>query len=382
MEPQNNRNKAKWIICIVSVCILIYLGIQNIGVIAGAVSWIYGLFTPLLTGVALALILNVPMSFIESHLFQKCTKTIVVKLRRPIAYTMSLLVILGILVGVVWLVIPALFDVVNFFKDEVMNYANKISEYDFSNAPKNEFIDGLKKYIDSLNWNEILSTAMKKSSSLMNTAVGAISYLIDSIFNLFIAVIFSVYILFNKEKLKRNCKRMLNAWLPDKVSKYIIHVASVSNKIFHNFISGQTIEAIILGLLCTIGMLVLRIPYAPMIGALVGVTAIIPVVGALIGAIIGAFMILTVSPIKALIFLVFILVLQQLEGNVIYPKVIGSRVNLSAMWVLAAVTVGGALAGAIGMLIGVPSASVIYVLLREATQKREKAKKFSKKNKE
>ena len=168
----------------------------------------------------------------------------------------------------------------------------------------------------------------------------------------------------------------MKAWLPEKANTRISHITNVFVKVFKHFITGQTLEAIILGTLCMIGMAILRIPYAPMIGALVGVCALIPIVGAFVGTIVGAIMIVTVEPFKALIFIIFILVLQQIEGNLIYPRVVGSKINLPAMWVLAAVSVGGSLAGPVGMLLGVPTASAIYALIKEATENKEKQVKI------
>ncbi|MCD8327487.1 MAG: AI-2E family transporter [Ruminococcus sp.] len=205
----------------------------------------------------------------------------------------------------------------------------------------------------------------------LDTVIGTIGSVVGGIFDFFVAFVFSIYILFNKETLKKQCCRLIRAWLPKRFGEWFIHASSVLSCNLSSFITGQTIEAVILGSLCTIGMLILRIPYAPMIGALVGVTALIPVVGAFIGAGVGAFMILTVSPIKAVIFLIFIIILQQIEGNLIYPKVMGNRVNLPAIWILLAVTVGGSVAGPVGMLAAVPLASTIYILVREATEKRE-----------
>lgn len=181
--------------------------------------------------------------------------------------------------------------------------------------------------------------------------------------NLFMGLVFSIYVLANKEKLKRQTLRLIRVWFPQKFGSALVHAASVCNRSFRNFIAGQAIEAVILGMLSTIGMLILRLPYAPMIGALVGVTALIPIV--------GAFLILTVSPFKAFIFVVFLIILQQLEGNLIYPKMMGARINLPAIWVFAAMTIGGNLAGPVGMLLGVPAASAAYELLKEATIKRE-----------
>lgn len=206
----------------------------------------------------------------------------------------------------------------------------------------------------------------------MNTAVGTVSSVVTLFTNLIIAIIFAIYILVNKVKLKRQIVRLVNAWIPKKIGNWGLHATSVGVTIFRNFVSGQTIEAVILGSLCMLGMWILRIPYPATVGALVGVTAFIPVVGALVGTVVGAFMILTVDPGKALIFVIYLLILQQIEGNIIYPKVMGGKVNLPAMWVLAAVTIGGGIAGPFGMLLGVPVTSTIYVLVKEATENRER----------
>ena len=189
----------------------------------------------------------------------------------------------------------------------------------------------------------------------------------------FIGLVFAIYILANKETLKRQGSRLIHAWLPQRVGGGLLHVATVCSRIFRSFVAGQVTEAFILGFLCFIGMLLLGLPYAAMIGALVGVSALIPIVGAFIGMFVGIFMILTVSPLKALIFAIFLLVLQQVEGNLIYPKVVGSKMNLPGLWVLAAITIGGELAGPIGMLLGVPTFSALYTLLKEATANREAA---------
>ena len=210
-----------------------------------------------------------------------------------------------------------------------------------------------------------------QSGTFVNQAVGAASSFAGSLVTFFIGLVFAIYILSGKEKLKQQVCRLIHVWLPEKFGETLIHVSSVCSKTFRLFIAGQATEAIILGTLCMIGMAILRIPYAPMVGALVGVTALIPVVGAFVGTIVGAIMILTVDPFKAVVFVIFLLILQQIEGNMIYPKVVGSKIKLPAIWVLAAVTIGGNLGGPIGMLLGVPAASAAYALIKEATAKRE-----------
>ena len=373
--PEKRKVLSKWLIGIAAACILIFLGVQNIGIVAGAVSWVLGLIMPLILGLVFALILNVPMHFFESHLFSKTKKPFLKKIRRPLSYIISLVMIIGVLVGVVWLVIPELAGAVKLIVQSVIDMITRLNAMDKAELAELPFGSML---LDT-DWDKLLDTMQNwlknKSGSIVNTAVGTVSSLVGGIFDFFISFIFSIYILFSKEKLKSQVSRLVRVWLPRSFGEWLIHASHVASGNFRYFISGQSLEAVILGVLCMIGMLILDIPYAPMVGALIGVTALIPVVGAFIGTIVGAFMILTVEPIKAVIFVVFLLILQQLEGNLIYPKVMGSRVNLPAMWILAAVTVGGGIVGPIGMLLAVPVASTAYILIREATLQREKALK-------
>lgn len=380
LTPENRKKISKWIIGIATACILIYLGVQNIDFIGSAVSWGIKLILPLLLGIFFALILNVPVCFFERHLFKKSKKAVVQKLRRPIALVLSLVLIIGVFAGIVGLVIPELINAVKIIIQGAVELLDRLGDADAeSMLSKLPFGDVLYKNVlanYNINWDQIgnaLQTWLtEQGGNIMNTAVGTVSTLVSAVVNFIIALIFAVYVLFSKEKLKKQSDRLIKVWLPKKVGEWLIHAFSVGSGIFKSFVSGQTIEAVILGTLCIIGMLILRIPYAPMVGALVGVTAFIPVVGAFVGTAVGAFMILTVSPAKALVFVIYLLILQQIEGNIIYPKVMGSKINLPAIWVLAAVTIGGGLAGPFGMLIGVPVTSTIYVLLREETEKREK----------
>lgn len=368
---EKRKKLAKWLIGVVSACILIFLGVQNIGVVADAVSWVLGLIMPLLIGLAFALVLNVPMRFFEAHLWSKTKKKGFQKLRRSLSFLISLVLILGVLAGVVWLVIPELADAVKVIVLSVIDYVDQLS------AMSRDELSALPfgNVLVNTDWNKLVETLeswlKNQSGSIVNTAVGTLGSLVGGVFDFFVSFIFAIYILFSKEKLKTQIKRMIRVWLPKHIGDWSIHAVSVLKHNFHNFISGQSLEAVILSVLCMIGMWIFGFPYAPMIGALVGVTALIPVVGGFIGAGVGAFMILTVDPLKAVLFLVFIIVLQQLEGNLIYPRVMGSRVNLPGMWILAAVTVGGGIAGPIGMLLSVPIASTAYVLIKEATDQRE-----------
>lgn len=363
------RKITKWIIGVVTVCILIYLAIRHLDMIAVGISWLVGITFPILLGTVMALVLNVPMRPIEKHLHIKKEKA-----KRPLAIVLSLVLVLGIFIGIAFLVVPEIVNTVRLVAQIVMSGIDQAASWeqtlDFSQLPFGEYLQqvdidwtGLKNNLE--NW------TISQRNVLLQQAAGAVSSIAGGFMNFFIGLVFSIYVLANKEKLKRQALCLIHVWLPQKFGSALVHVVSVCNRSFRNFIAGQATEALILGMLCTIGMLVLRLPYAPMVGALVGVTALIPIVGAFIGTIVGAFLILTVNPFKALIFVIFLLILQQIEGNLIYPKVMGARINLPAIWVFAAVTVGGNLAGPVGMLLGVPAASAAYELLKEATSKRE-----------
>ena len=363
LSKEQMKKLSKWLIGIVTACILVYLGIQHIGVVASAVSWIVDLIWPLILGFFFALILNVPLRFFETRIWKKTNRPILQKLRRPVSFIISLLVILAVIVGVVLLVIPELVNAIKVISQSVMGLINELSAMDEAELAELPFGNVLL----SIDWDELLNSLQTwlkdQSGNIMDTAFGTIGSIVGGVFNFFMAFIFAIHVLFGKEKLKKQATRLIQAWFPKGFGSWFIHAASVANTNFRNFVSGQTLEAMILSSLCIIGMLILRLPYAPMIGALVGVTAFIPIV--------GAFMIFTIDPIKAVIFVIFLLILQQVEGNIIYPRVMGSRVNLPGIWILAAVTITGGIAGPAGMLLSVPISSTIYVLVREATQKRE-----------
>ncbi len=371
LSKENRKKLALWIIGIIAVCSLIFLGVQNIGTVANAVKWVVRLLSPFVIGCGIALVLDVPLQFFERHLFTKTKNRLLQNIRRPLCFAISILIILGIVFGVIMLVIPELVDAVKVIVGIVTDFVNKLlamSEEELLELPFGE-------YLLNTDWKNLLTSAQNwlknQGGALVNTAFTTIGSVVTAVVNFGVGFVFAVYILLSKDKLSRQIIRLVNAWLPRKAGKIVRHTAVVASENFRNFISGQTLEALILGGLCMVGMLILRIPYAPMVGALVGVTALIPVIGGFIGAGIGAVMILTQSPVKALMFVIFLIVLQQLEGNLIYPRVMGSRVNLPAMWILAAVTLGGSIGGPLGMLLSVPVASTLYVLLREATESRE-----------
>lgn len=372
LNKEQIKKLTGWLIGVATVCIIIYLGIQNINVVADVVYRGAGLIAPLILGFFFALILNVPLRFFEARIWRKTDNPILKRLRRPVSFVVSLVVIFAVMAGIIWLVIPELVNAIKVVSQSIMELVNDLSVMDEGALAELPFGNILLR----IEWDELLDSLQtwlkNQSGNIMDTAVDTISSIVGGVFNFFISFIFAAYVLFGKERLKRQVTRLIQAWFPRKFASWFIHAASVANTNFQNFVSGQTLEAVILGSLCIIGMLILRLPYAPMIGALVGVTAFVPIVGAWIGAIVGAFMIFTVDPMKAVVFVIFLLVLQQLEGNIIYPKVMGSRVNLPGIWILVAVTIGGGIAGPVGMLLSVPIFSTIYILVQEATKNRER----------
>ncbi|MBQ8228995.1 MAG: AI-2E family transporter [Clostridia bacterium] len=351
----------------------IYLGIHYWPGISTVIKTVFSSATPIIIGVILAYMINILMSFYERHYFPKSTKKAVIKSRRPVCLAGSIITLLGIIAVVFWLVATQLVDCIQLLIAKIPGAVEflvaKLNEFDF--VPE-DIIDSLM----SIDWKSrigsIIETVTSGLGSVMNIAVTAVASTVSVISSVVIGIIFAIYVLFDKNNLANRFKRLIKAYIPSKIYEKATHITRVTDDCFHRFIVGQCTEAVILGVLCLIGMLILRIPYAAMISVLIAFTALIPIVGAFIGAGVGAFLILTESPAKALVFLIFIVVLQQIEGNLIYPKVVGSSMGLPGIWVLAAVTIGGGVLGIGGMLIGVPLTAVIYKLIKENLAEKEK----------
>ncbi len=366
--------RAKWLIGIIAVCIVIYAGVQNIGTVGKVVGGFFNLIFPLILGLILALILNVPLRPLEKHFFPRSNQAWVKKIRRPCCILIALLIILGVLTGVLLLVVPELVSAIGVLGESVVDVINSAQDWslqhDLAETPVGSFLMKLE-----LNWNAIQSSLFEWAkggvADILGTTASVIGTLAGRVINFTVALVFAIYILSGKERLKGQAVRLIHAWVPEKFSETVLHVGAVFGDAFRKFVAGQTIEAIILGSLCFLGMWIFRFPYAPMIGALVGVTALVPMLGGLIGGFVGALMILPESFTKAILFVVFLVILQQLEDNLIYPRVVGSSMGLPAIWVLAAITVGGSMGGVVGMLFSVPVASALYRLLREATEWKE-----------
>lgn len=328
--------------------------------------------TPILIGFVVAYIINILMAFYEKRFFSKMKNSILAKARIPICMLLAILSFILIITLIIGLVLPELTSCIQLLVSDIPPAMEALlsSEIFMELAPED-----LYEQLRGIDWKSLINEAVKMISSGLGSTVGAVvsavSTVVSNVVTGVLAFIFSIYFLLGKETLLRQCKRVMKNYMPEKMAKKIYYVTEVINDSFHRYIVGQFTEAIILGVLCVAGMLVFRFPYAGMIGTLIGFTALIPVAGAYIGGAVGFIMILTVSPVKALLFIVFLLVLQQLEGNLIYPKVVGGSLGLPAIWVLAAVTIGGALSGILGMLIGVPIAATIYRLIRDDMRRKE-----------
>lgn len=358
--------KIEWKSCLkigISIFIL-YLCIYYWKSAASGLSVLASASMPLVLGAAIAYVVNILMRFYEKHYFTKSTKAIAVKSRRPVCMIAAFLTLAAIVALIIGLVVPQLVSCVKVLiagAPYAMDYLIETAQK-YNIVPEN-IIDNLAGIDWQTRIGDMIRTVGNGLGSVMDNVVKMLTSIFSGIVSGLIGFIFACYLLLSKDKLKSQINRLMEHYLKDKIVEKIDYIVKIFDDCFHNYIVGQCTEAVILGVLCTVGMLILRLPYATMIGALVAFTALIPVAGAYIGAAAGAFMILTYSPIKALVFLIFLIILQQIEGNVIYPKVVGSSVGLPAMWVLAAVTIGGGLMGVMGMLFAVPAAAGFYRLI-------------------
>ena len=325
---------------------------------------------PLLVGAVTAYAVNILMAQYERWYFPHSQSRAVLRTRRLVCLLLAYASLVAIVVLLVRMILPELISCVGLLIQKSLPFLEQLGLLIGENLTQEQLahLSGLFLADGSIDWQETISVAadwlINGLGGVMGSVISMVSATVSSAFTAIMAFIFSIYLLLGKEKLTRNVALVAPTYLDAKWYGRLTYFWDTLNGCFHNFIVGQCTEAVILGLLCVLGMTLFRFPYASMIGALIGFTALIPVAGAYIGAGVGAFMIFTVSPLKALLFLVFIAVLQQLEGNLIYPKVVGSSIGLPGIWVLAAVTVGGGVLGIGGMLLAVPLTATLYQMLR------------------
>lgn len=377
-----DKENMKKILLIAFAIVLFYVGVGHLDVVFNGLKWVIALVFPFLFGACIAFILNVPMRSIERSLFggyHGKRQKLINRLRRPVSFALTLICVLGIICIVVLFVAPQLGETIQSIIERIPDSFNQVQLW------INEMLDKYQVVAEALgdikiNWDSIanhLTEFLKNGvSSVFTSTVGIAASIVNGLTTFFIGFVFAIYILFQKENLSRQVKKLMYAYAPEKRVDRIVEIAGISNRIFSRFLSGQCLEATILGTMFFITLTIFRFPYALLIGVLIAFTALIPIVGAFIGCFIGALLMLMVSPMKMVIFVIIFLVLQQIEGNIIYPKVVGNSIGLPAIWVLAAVTIGGSLMGIAGMLIFIPLVSVLYTLLRDAVRTRIKKRQI------
>lgn len=354
---------------------LLYLCIHYLDNFTAFIKTLFGAAFPLIIGAIIAYLINILMTFYERHYFPKSTKPAAVKTKRPVCMILAVISLVAVAALIISLVVPQLISCIELIIAELPPAINKVIAWINS---LDILPDDIMSVVTTIDWKskigQIAEMLTSGIGSVMDVVITAVTSVISGVVTAIIAVIFAIYLLLCKDKLGNQFGRLMKNYSKPEWNEKIRYVISIIDDSFHRYIVGQCTEAVILGVLCTIGMLILRLPYAPMIGAFIAFTALIPIAGAYIGAAVGAFIILMESPVKALVFLVFIIILQQIEGNLIYPKVVGSSMGLPGIWVLAAITIGGGVMGITGILISVPVAATIYKLVRNDLINKEQTK--------
>lgn len=372
----------KDIIIIISYIALVIFALVNFSKILAFLGKVISIFSPFLLGIILAFVLNILNNFIEKKIFGKIKPSkIWNKIKRPLCITLSLILVFLTIFFVMNLLIPQLKNSASLFTDTLPAYKEDIigilNKFDVDESTVNkvgEYLDNFGKVITDYikgNSKDVITVTTEVATSVVNIISKGI-----------ITLVFAIYMIAQKETLSRQINKVMKAYLKPKTINKINTVGTLANKTFSNFVTGQCLEALIFGSLVFVGMLIFRFPYASTIGVLLGFTALIPIFGAFIGTAIGFILIMMVSPVKAILFVVFIIVLQQIEGNLIYPRVVGKSIGLPGMWVLLSVTVGGSIGGILGMLIATPLCSLLYALFTKMVNDRLKSNKIVTKVKE
>lgn len=360
--------------------VIILIALWNYSILLVAAGFILSILFPFLLGGGIAFVLNVPMSFFEEKIFYNRRlrdKKIANRIARPVSLVLTLAVLIGVIVIVMFVVMPELTKTVLSLGKTIQDFVPEAKIF-----LENVFADNsdMRAWLDSLNLDvgKIMDSAVQffqnGAGNILNSMMSAIGSIVSGVTTFVIAFVFACYVLLQKEKLCVQVKKVMYAFLDDRKVAWILEVCGLAGKTFSSFLTGQCLEAIILGTMFFIAMNVFNMPYALLVGVLIAFTALIPIFGAFIGCFVGAFLILMVAPLQAAGFVVMFLVLQQIEGNLIYPKVVGNSVGLPSIWVLAAVTIGGSLMGIVGMLIFIPIVSVVYSLFRASVYKRLRRK--------
>ena len=405
-----DKENTKQIIKIVVIAIVLLVALLNIEPVWNVCKTFLSILSPFICGLAIAFILNIFMRFYEEKLFKtkkkrknnskgitqseknnpnnniitKASNNVINKTnlekenkqnkdnkngKRVVSIALSIITIVAVVTIIMLLIIPQFVEIIKNLIINMPTYLESLKDWAIDLTQRvpeiNNFIQNIQIDTEALK-----NGLMNISKGVLDVTINQVSGLVSGIVNFFIAIVFAVYILANKEGLKVQAKEFIYARIPEERADYILKVSRLARDSFRSFLTGQAKEAVILGVLCTLGMLILGIPYAGPVGALTALTAFIPIVGAFIGGFVGAVLIVAIDPIKALIFIIFIIVLQQIEGNLIYPLVVGKNIGLPSIWVLVAITMGGSLFGIMGMVIGLPILSIIYAIVTENTNKK------------
>ena len=349
---------------------LLVVALWKFDVVLGVLKTIWDIIFPFVLGGAIAFLTNVPMSFLKKKIFENVKKKnkIVRKLKRPISLILTIVLVVGVIALVMFGVIPQLTrtmgTLVTSINDFIPQMQSWIGEFFHNNQEIMNLVDQIEFDPDqAIKWG--ISLLGNGAGNMMNTTMSAVGSIVSGVATFFIAFSFACYILFQKEKLHIQIRKVFFAFLPRQKADTFLKVCSLTYRTFANFLAGQCLEAVILGSMFVVTLSILRMPYALLIGILIAFTALIPIFGAFIGCAVGSFLIFMVNPQQAILFVIVFLVLQQIEGNLIYPHVVGESVGLPSIWVLAAVTIGGNLMGIVGMLVFIPLLSVLYTIFRE-----------------
>ncbi len=373
-----NRKNVRIILLIIVFTVVLFTAVQNFGALLGFVVDVWGVLSSVIAGLAIAFVLNIPLKLFEDKLFyglREHRSATVRRLLRPVSIVCSLLITLGVLIVLLLIVLPQLVEAVaavlarmpGYVTDLIAWLDRLLEPFDFS----------LSEYLNDIDWTKVfsdigtmLSQGINEILSAAGTAANVGTSIVGGVIDVVFSVIIAVYVLAQKERIGRFVHRCMEAFMPRRLSGNISRICTMAAETFSNFVGGQLTDSCILGILCFIGMIIFRFPYANVISVVIGVTSLVPLVGAFVGIMIGALLILTIDPIKALLFIVFVLVLQQIEGNLIYPKIVGKAVGLPGVIVLSAVLVGGNIAGILGSICAVPVSAILYTMLREAVNSR------------
>lgn len=358
------------------VIALVYLAVAYLPQILSFGGTIWSAAAPLVLGCVMAYVLNILLVRLEGIYFPKSSSALVQKSRRLVCIVLSFVILLIIVLLVINIVLPEVISSVELIAQEIPVVWEDLRAWGIANADQLPVIQDLLQQAN-FDWSASLKKALDVlaigAGGMLNSVVGIATSAMGILVRVLIGFIFALYLLFSKERLAQQGLKIMNAYLKPKQRETVLYVLRTVHEAFTNFIVGQCTEAVILGVLCALGMKLLQLPYAVMTGTIIGVSALIPVAGAYIGGALGAFMIFTVAPSKAIVFLIYLVILQQIEGNLIYPRVVGSSIGLPGLWVLAAVTIGGGVMGVSGMLLGVPLCAAAYRLFADHVNSRNRA---------